>query len=51
MKGPLITAMISIILFFGGLVVNSLIEARDQIDELNSRVVRLEAIISFDGLD
>lgn len=51
MKGPLITAMISIILFFGGVFVNSHLEARNQIDELNSRVVRLEVIISFDDLD
>jgi len=51
MKSPLITAMISIILFFGGLVVNSLLDAHDKIDDLNARVVRLETIIHMDGLD
>jgi len=43
--------MISIILFFGGLVVNSLLDAHDKIDDLNARVVRLETIIHMDGLD
>ena len=48
---PLLTAMITIILFFGGLIVNSLLDARDRIEELNGRLVRLETIISLDGLD
>lgn len=51
MKGPLLSAMITIILFFGGLVVNSLIDARDEIDDLRGRVVRLETIIHMDKLD
>ena len=51
MKGPLLTAMISIILFFGGLVVNSLLDAHDKVDDLNARIVRIETIIRLDGLD